>query len=155
MIPQDITHHIRRSCYQRGSPWQDPAGNWTTRGPPDHRKETQTVVVWSCLQLISSGQNDLARHSEKGKETRQTEEDLGRQHQGMDRPGVRQVQEGSGEQGKMKKTAKSSVALQRPSRLRNRWWRSCWRANQIFAFDLIVFVFAPICLRTFKVGYRG
>ena len=79
------------------------------RRPPDHRKETQTVVVWSCLQLISSGQNDLARHSEKGKETRQTEEDLGRQHQGMDRPGVRQVQEGSGEQGKMKKTAKSSL----------------------------------------------
>ena len=26
---------------------------------------------------------------------------MGRQHQGMDRPGVRQVPEGSGEQGKM------------------------------------------------------
>ena len=29
---------------------------------------------------------------------------MGRQHQGMDRPGVQQVPEGSGEQGKMKKT---------------------------------------------------
>ena len=29
---------------------------------------------------------------------------MGRQHQGMDRPGVRQVLEGSGEQGKMEKT---------------------------------------------------
>ena len=29
---------------------------------------------------------------------------MGRQHQGMDRPGVRQVSEGSGEQGKMEKT---------------------------------------------------
>ena len=29
---------------------------------------------------------------------------MGRQHQGMDRPGVRQVPEGSGEQGKMEKT---------------------------------------------------
>ena len=28
-----------------------------------------------------------------------TEEEVGRQHQGMDRPGVRQVPEGSGEQG--------------------------------------------------------
>ena len=28
---------------------------------------------------------------------------MGRQHQGMDRPGVRQVPEGSGEQGKMEK----------------------------------------------------
>ena len=29
---------------------------------------------------------------------------MGRQHQGMDRPGVRQVPEGSGDQGKMEKT---------------------------------------------------
>ena len=29
---------------------------------------------------------------------------MGRQHQGMDRPGVRQVPEGSGEEGKMEKT---------------------------------------------------
>ena len=33
-----------------------------------------------------------------------TKEEVGRQHQGMDRPGVRQVPEGSGEQGKMEKT---------------------------------------------------
>ena len=36
--------------------------------------------------------------------TRQTEEEVGRQNQGMDRPGVRQVAEGSGEQGKMEET---------------------------------------------------
>ena len=90
--------------YQRGSLCQDPAGNRTTRRPPDHRKETQTAVVWSCLPFIRSGQNHLARHSERGKKTRQTEEEMGRQHQGMDRPGVRQVPEGSGEQGKMEKT---------------------------------------------------
>ena len=36
-----------------------------------------------------------------GEKTTQTEEELGRQHQGMDRPGVRQVPEGSGEQGEM------------------------------------------------------
>ena len=29
---------------------------------------------------------------------------MGRQHQGMDRPGVRQVTEGSGEEGKMEET---------------------------------------------------
>ena len=46
----------------------------------------------------------LQRHSERGKKTRRTEEEVGRQHQGMDRPGVRQVPEGSGEQGKMEKT---------------------------------------------------
>ena len=34
----------------------------------------------------------------------QTEEEVGRQHQGMDRPGVRQVPEGSGEQEKMEES---------------------------------------------------
>ena len=39
-----------------------------------------------------------------GKKTMQAEEEVGRQDQGMDRPGVRQVPEGSGEQKKLKKT---------------------------------------------------
>ena len=34
------------------------------------------------------------------KKTSKTEEEVGRQHQGVDRPGVRQVPEGSGEQEK-------------------------------------------------------
>ena len=103
VLPQDTTHLIQRPCYQLGSLCQDPAGNWTTRRPDD-RKETQTGVVWSRFQLIRSGQNHLARHSEREKKTRQTEEEVGRQHQGMDGPGVRQIPEGSGEQGKMEKT---------------------------------------------------
>ena len=61
-------------------------------------------MVWSCFPFIRSGQNHLARRSESRKKTRQTEEEVGRQHQEMDRPGVRQVPEGSGEQGKMEKT---------------------------------------------------
>ena len=36
--------------------------------------------------FIRSFQNHLARHSERGEKTRQTEEEVGRQHQGMDRP---------------------------------------------------------------------
>ena len=70
----------------------------------NHRKETQTAVVWSCLPFIRSGQNHLARHREKGKKTRQTDEEVGRQHQGKDRPGVRQVQEGSEDQRKKQET---------------------------------------------------
>ena len=121
VLPQDTAHLIQRPCYQRGSPCQDPAGYWTTRIPPDDHKEAQTAVVWSCFTFIRSGQNHLARHSERVKKTRQTEEEVGRQHQGMDRPGVWQVPEGSGEQGKMEKTGcKSSVVPQRPSWLRAR-----------------------------------
>ena len=33
-------------------------------------------MVWSCLPFIRSGQNHLARHSERGKKTRQTEEEV-------------------------------------------------------------------------------
>ena len=45
-------------------------------------KETQTAVVWSCLPFIRSGQNQLAGHSEKGKKTRRTKEEMGRQASG-------------------------------------------------------------------------
>ena len=64
----------------------------------------QTAVVWSCLPFIRSGQNHLARHSERGKKMWQTEEEVERQHKGMDKPGVHQVPEGSGEQGQMEGT---------------------------------------------------
>ena len=77
--------------------------SWTPRKSPDDRKETQTAVVWTCFPFIGSGQNHFARHSERGKETRQTEEEVER-HQGMDWPGVRQVPEGSGDQTKMEET---------------------------------------------------
>ena len=68
-----------------------------------------------------AGQNQLARHSERGKKTRQTEEEVGRQHQGMDMPGFRQVPEGCGEQGKMEETGcEISVVSSYPSRLADR-----------------------------------
>ena len=60
---------ISYTCYQRGHLCQDPAGNRTTRRP-DHRKETQTEVVWTCLPFIRSGQDHMGRHSEKDKADR-------------------------------------------------------------------------------------
>ena len=66
--------------------------------------QLQVAFFGKTFLFIRSGQNHFARHSERGKKTRQTEEEVGRQHREMDRPGVRQVPEGSGEQGKMKKT---------------------------------------------------
>ena len=99
-----ISYKDRLTNEERGSPRQDPADNRTILRPPEHRKETQTAVVWSCLPFIRSGKNHLARHSERRNKTRQTEEEVGRQYQGMDRPGVCQSPEGSGEQGKMEET---------------------------------------------------
>ena len=104
VLLQDTLHLIQRPRYQQGSPCQDPASSWTTQKPPDHHKQMQMKVVWTCLPFIRSGQNHLARDCEREKKTRQTDKEVGRHHQGMDRPGVRQVPEGSGEQGKMEKT---------------------------------------------------
>ena len=74
---------------------------------------TTSAVVWTGFSFIRSGQNHLARHSEREKKTGQTEDKVGRQHQGMDRPGVWKVPQGSGEQGKMEKNdCKSSVVPQ-------------------------------------------
>ena len=136
VLPQGTTHLVQRPCYQRRSPCQDPAGNRTTRRPPDQRKETQTAMVWWCLLFIKSGKKHLAWHSERGKKTRQTEEEVGRQHQGMDSPEVRQVPEGSGEQRQMERklVMKSSVVPKRPLRLRDRWWRWLWFQLNIFLF---------------------
>ena len=62
-----------------------------------------------------------------------------RQHQGMDRPGVRQVPEGSGEQGKMEKTgckiiciAPTTLAVKGSMVMMMMWdindgtWKSLW-----------------------------
>ena len=69
-------------------------------------------LQWNGHVSCSSGlaKTVLQRHSGRGMKTRQTEEEVGRQHQGMDRPGVRHVPESSGEQGECRKlAAKSSV----------------------------------------------
>ena len=121
VLPQDTTHLIQRLCYQRGSLCQDPAGNRTTRGPDD-RKETQTAVVWSCLPLIRSGQNYLARHSERGEEDKT---DRGRG--GTRTLGNGQAWSSPSLWGQWK-TGKRSVVPQRPFRSRDRWrWRWMWK----------------------------
>ena len=78
MLPQDTTHLIQRSYFQRGSMCQDPAANRTTRRPSDHRKEMQTEMVWTCLPFIRSGQNHLARHSKRrqGRQKKRWEDNI-------------------------------------------------------------------------------
>ena len=49
--------------------------------------------------------------------TRRTKEEVERQHQGMDRPGIRQVPEGRGEQGKMEKKTGCNIICGAPTTL--------------------------------------
>ena len=129
VLPQDTTHLIQRPGYQRGSPYQASAGNRTTRRP-DHRKETQNAVVWSCLPFIRCGQNHLARHSERGR--RQADRGRGRKTA----PGNEQAWSSPSPRGQWKtgkkwrnlvvKSSVSSVVPQQPSQLRDRWWWWWW-----------------------------
>ena len=72
------------------------------------------------VSRLSGLAKTILRGTVKGGGSQGRQDAVGRQHQGMDRPGVRQVPEDSGEQGKWRKlVAKSSVVPQRPSRLRD------------------------------------
>ena len=77
-------------------------------------KETQTEVVWSCFPFIRSGQNHLARHSERGKKTRRTKED-NREWTGLEFGKSQRAVENREKWRKL--VAKSSVVPQRPSRV--------------------------------------
>ena len=129
VLPQNIVHLIQRPCYQRGSPRQDSAGNWTTWRPPDHRKEMQAAVVWSCLPLfIRSGQNHLARHSEipltsqwrrQGRQRKRGEDRI-REWTGLVFAESQRAAENREKWRKL--VVKSSVVPQWPVQLRDRWW---------------------------------
>ena len=92
-------------------------------------------MVWSCLPFIRSGQNHHARHSERGKKTRQTEEEVVKRGRRQGRQKKRWVDnikkwtdlEFAKSQRAVKNreewrklVAKSSVEPQRPLRLRDR-----------------------------------
>ena len=61
---------------------------------PSHHVSHSSGLAQTILQGTVKG----------GKKIRQTEEEGVRQHQGMDRPEIRQIPEGRGEQGKMEET---------------------------------------------------
>ena len=64
-----------------------------------------TKTMLPPRKSVPRSSGHLARPGERGKKTRQTEEEVGRQHRGMDRRGVRQIPEGNGEQRQMEETA--------------------------------------------------
>ena len=121
MLPRVTVYLIQRLCYQRGSPCQDPAGNRTTRRPPDNRKETQTAVVWSCLR--STGLAKTILHgvvkggTRQGRQRKRLEDNI-REWTGLDFAKSQGAVENREKWRKL--VAKSSVVPQRPSQIRDR-----------------------------------
>ena len=81
----------------------------------------QTAVVWSCLPFIRSGQNHLARHSERerrqGRQRKRWEDNI-RDWTGLEFAKSQRAVENRDRWRKL--VAKSSVVSQRPWRLRDR-----------------------------------
>ena len=100
---------------------QDPSGNWTTRRPPDHRKETQTEVVWTCLPFIRSGEKKILQGTVKGGRgqciQKKRWEDNIKKWTGLEFGKSHRAVENREKWRKL--VAKSSVVPQRPSRLRD------------------------------------
>ena len=94
-------------------------------------------MVWSCVPFTRSGQSHLARHSKRGRrQGRQKNrwEDNIREWTGLEFGRSRGAVENREKWRKL--VAKSSVVHQRPSRLRDRWWR--W---VIYIWDIICLLY--------------
>ena len=82
VLPQDTTHVIQRPCYQQGSPCQDPVG--------PHGDLLATLkrlkLEWygHVSRSLGLAKTILQGTSERGKKTRQTHVEVGRQHKAMD-----------------------------------------------------------------------
>ena len=88
---------------------------------PDHRTETQTAVVWTCLPFIRSGENHLARHSgrekRRGRQKKRWEDNI-REWTGLEFPKSQRAVENREKWRKL--VVKSSTVPQRPLPLRDR-----------------------------------
>ena len=60
--------------------WNDRSILLISKIPLMHPLASFCILAWSCVPFIRFGQNHLARHSEKGKKTRQTVEEVERKH---------------------------------------------------------------------------
>ena len=79
-------------------------------GPSQHSFEEEYKQQSDHVSRSSGLAKTILQGTAKGGEkTGQTEEEVGRQHQGMDWPRVRQVPKGSREQGKMEETGCKNI----------------------------------------------
>ena len=125
VLPQDTMHLIQRPCYQQGRPCQDPAGNRTTRRPPDNCRDA------NCSGMVMSPDHHVWPKPSYNKYKTQWkgEEDKADRGRGgkttsMKWTGLEFAKSQRAAENRekwWKQVAKSSVVPQRPSQLRDRW----------------------------------
>ena len=123
VLPQDTTHLIQRPWYQRESPFQDPAGNWTTRRPLTiiKRHKLQWYGHVSCSSGLAKTvlQGTVKGRRRQGRQRKRWEDSV-REWTGLEFNKSQRAVENREKWRKL--VAKSSVVPQRPRRLRDWWW---------------------------------
>ena len=114
------------ACYQRGSPCQDQAGNWTTQRPPDHHKETKRhKLQWHGHASHSSDlaktilQGTVKGGRRQGRQRKRWEDNI-REWTGLEFTKTKRAVKKR--EKWRKQVVKSSVVLKQPLWLKNRWW---------------------------------
>ena len=75
-------------CNKRGSSQKDPNSHWRILRTPDPGQKAEAKMVWPCFKVFWSSKDNPTGHSERKKKRRQTEEEVGRQYQSVDRNGL-------------------------------------------------------------------
>ena len=126
MLSETSKHLLQRPCDEQGGSQQNSECIWSAWWSANHGKETETQMVWPHLKILWHGEDNSAGDSERSKEERKTEEEMGRSHQGMDGNGVWRFPRGSGRQEVWSGIfATSSVVPRRTQRLRD-WDEMRW-----------------------------
>ena len=90
-LPEAIEHFIWGPCYQWGGSQKEPNSHWRILRTPDPGQETKAKMFWPCLKVFWFSKDNPTGHSERKQKQRQTEEEVGRQYQGVDRNGLCQL----------------------------------------------------------------
>ena len=85
MFSKTFGHLLQRSCYKWGSEKQNQASHWALWWSSHHCEETQTEMVWAHNKINRTCKDDPTGHCTRREKERQTEKEMGRQRNGMDR----------------------------------------------------------------------
>ena len=85
MLSKTLGHLLQRSCYKWGSGEQNQTSHWALWRSSHHCEETKTEMVWAQNKINRTCKDDPTGHCTRREKKRQTEKEMGRQRNGMDR----------------------------------------------------------------------
>ena len=85
MLPKTLGHLLQRSHYKWESGEQNQTSHWALWRSSHHCEETKSEMVWAQNKINRTCKDDPTGHCTRREKERQTEKEMGRQHNGVDR----------------------------------------------------------------------